>query len=100
MRRIVVLWLAVVLVLALAACSGPADAPTAIAWATRTVNEAGEASSTAVPTNAVGPAGTSSTVSVKYDSDDLDSSASSSDVATITLEGDSITFDGSGGWSG
>ena len=39
---------------------------------------------------------TSSTISVEFDSEDLDSSVSSSDMSYIDLEGNSITFDGSG----
>ena len=35
-------------------------------------------------------------ISVEYDSDDLDASESSSELSTIKLDGDSITFDGGG----
>lgn len=71
MKNIVALLLALTLVFTLTACfSGRVE------------------STNAVPT--------SSTISVAYDSDDLDSSWNSSGMSYITLKGNSITLDGSG----
>jgi len=58
-------------------------------------NDPSAASQAAVDTQQ-NPGTASSPISVEYDSDDLDSSVSSSDMSIIKLEGDSISFEGSG----
>ncbi len=95
MKKITALLLLVTLIFTLTACSGDAVVSTEIVSASEPVNEFGEESGTVVDTqqNSEMP---SSPISVEYDGDDLDSSVSHSDTSYIKLEGDSITFEGSG----
>jgi hypothetical protein len=83
------------LVLTLTACSGDVAESRDVVLAAQPAGESAEGSGTAVGTQQ-DPEATSSPVSVEYDSDDLDSNTSSPDMSCIELEGDSITFDGSG----
>lgn len=46
--------------------------------------------------SSTGSTDVSTTISVSYDEDDVDSSVDSSEVSYITFNGDSISFDGSG----
>lgn len=95
MKRITALLLLVTLIFALTACSGDAVESTDIVSASQPSTGYVEASGTAgnAPQNSET---TSSPISVEYDRDDLDSSVSDSDMSYIKLEGDSITFEGSG----
>jgi hypothetical protein len=95
MKKITALLLLVTLIFTLTACSGDTVVSTEIVSASEPVNGSGEASSSVDNTqqNSEIP---SSPISVEYDGDDLDSSVSHSDVSYIKLEGDSITFEGSG----
>ena len=95
MKRIAYLFSAFIMILALTACSGSMVEPTGSVVAAAPAYESREESATATPTTQ-NPAATVSTVTVKYDADDLDASANRSDMAYIALEGTSIAFDGSG----
>ena len=95
MKKITALLLLVTLIFTLTACSGDAVVSTEIVSASEPVNEFGEASNPVDNTQQKSET-TSSPISVEYDGDDLDSSVSHSDMSYIKLEGDSITFEGSG----
>ena len=97
MKKIIALLLVSTLIFTLTACSGDIVESTATVAvsASQPANGFGVGSSTAVNTEQ-DPEIPSSTIFVEYDSDDLDSSVSSSGMSYIELEGDSITFDGSG----
>jgi len=91
MKKILALWIVSMLIFTLTACVGDTVEPVA----TQPASEPGEGSGTAVGAEQT-PEATARPISVEYDSDDLDSSASSADMRYIVLEGNSITFDGSG----
>ena len=99
MKRIVASILVSTLVIALTACSGDTVEPTDPVSARNS-----EIPSSTVPVEPTDPVPApvqspeipTSTISVEYDSDDLDASVSSPDTSYIELEGDSITLDGSG----
>jgi hypothetical protein len=93
MKKIIALLLLTTLIFTLTACSG--DAVEFIVSASQPATGSGEESGTAVNAQQNSEI-TSSPISVEYDRDDLDSSVSSSDMFYIKLEGDSITFEGSG----
>ena len=95
MKKIIALLLLATLIFTLTACSGDAVESTDIVFASQPATGSGEASGTAVNAQQ-NPEITSSPISVEYDRDDLDSSVSSPDMSYIKLEGDSITFEGSG----
>ena len=95
MKKIIALFLLAILIFTLIACSGDAVEFTDIVSASQPATGSGEETGTAVNAQQNSEI-TSSPISVEYDRDDLDSSASSSDVSYIKLEGDSITFEGSG----
>jgi hypothetical protein len=95
MKKITALLLLVTLIFTLTACSGDAVVSTEILSASEPVNESGEASNP-VDNTQQNSETTSSPISVEYDGDDLDSSVSHSDTSYINLEGNSITFEGSG----
>ncbi len=95
MKKIVALLLVSTLIFTLTACSGDTLEFTDTVSASQPANGSGTASVTAVDVKQNSEI-TPSTISVEYDSDDLDSSVSSSDMSYIELEGNSITFDGSG----
>ena len=95
MNKTKTLLLVLTLVLTLTACSGDAVESAGVALAAQPASESVEGSGTAVSTQQ-NPEAASSPASVEYDSDDLDSSTSSPDMCYIELEGNSITFDGSG----
>jgi hypothetical protein len=95
MKKIIALLLLATLIFTLTACFGDAVEYTDIVSASQSATGSGEESGTAVNAQQNSEI-TSSPISVEYDRDDLDSSASSSDMSYIKLEGDSITFEGSG----
>jgi hypothetical protein len=95
MKRIIALLSGFMLIVTLTACSGDTVASTDIVFASQATQEFAEESSAAVDPQQNSET-TPSPISVEYDRDDLDSSASSSDMVYVTLEGDSITVDGSG----
>jgi hypothetical protein len=95
MKKTTALLLLVTLIFTLTACSGDAVVSTEIVSASEPVNESVEAPSP-VDNTQQNSETTATTVSAEYDNDDLDSSVSHSDMSYIKLEGDSITFDGSG----
>jgi hypothetical protein len=84
-----------VLVLALSACSSGETGFTNSAYAAQSAAATTEETSSAASTQQT--AETASTpISVEYDSDDLEPSASGADTAYIVLAGDAITFEGEG----
>jgi hypothetical protein len=95
MKKLAALLLVLTLIFTLTACSGGAVESAGIAFANQPANESGDESGTAANTQQ-NPGITPSAITVEYDSDDLDSSTSRSDVRYIELEGNSITVDGSG----
>ena len=96
MKKIIALLLASTLIFTLTACSGDTVESTDIVYAAQpAANGSEEESGTTVDTKQNTEI-VSSTISAEYDSDDLDSSVSSSDMSYIELKGNSITFDGSG----
>jgi hypothetical protein len=95
MKKVIYLLWIFALVFALAACLGDTAGPSDLAFVTQPANEPGKESSTAVTTGQ-STGITPSTITVKYDSDDLDSNTNRSDMASIELQGSSIAFSGSG----
>jgi hypothetical protein len=95
MKKITALLLLSTLIFTLIIYSGDTLKSSDMVFASQPANEAGEESGTAVNTKQISELA-SSTISVEYDSDDLYPSVSSSDMSYIELEGNSITFDGSG----
>ena len=95
MNKTIVLFLLATLVLTLIACSGGAVEFTGSVSAAQPGAATAEEASTTVTIQPT--AETASTpVSVEYDSDDLNPSASSPDMSYIELVGDSIAFEGEG----
>jgi len=95
MKKLIALVLLATLIFTLAACSGGAVETIDVGSASRSATGPGEEAGAAdLPQQ--NSEITSSPISVEYDRDDLDSSASSADIAYIELDGDSITFEGSG----
>jgi len=92
MKSFVALLLALPLVLALTACSA---APANLDEVTVVAQPTSEPTSTVVSSE-LDPKPTLTPLVVKYDSDDLDTSSSRSDLSYIKLEGDSVSLDGSG----
>ncbi|MBN1933777.1 MAG: carbohydrate-binding domain-containing protein [Anaerolineae bacterium] len=90
MKKFIALLWALALSITLIACSGKTIESTAVAFGTQPVKE----SSTVVSTS-TDPEVTLGTIAVEYDSDDLDSNTTGSDISYIKLEGNSITLDGS-----
>jgi hypothetical protein len=95
MKTITRLVLLSTLIFMLAACSGVAVESTEGAVTSTALTGLAESTATAVDAQQNSEIA-SSLISVEYDRDDLDSSAGSSDVSYIALEGDSIAFEGSG----
>ena len=95
MKKVMALLLISTLLFTLTACSGDTVEPTAIILATQPANEFREVPATAGNTEQNAEI-LSSTPSVEYDSDDLDSDVSEPDISYIKLEGNSIILDGSG----
>jgi hypothetical protein len=95
MKKIISLFLVSTFIITLTACSGSTNESTSNVLASELASGSGEEHSTAAESNQNSEI-PSSTISVEYDREDLDSSVSSSDMSYITLEGDSITFDGTG----
>lgn len=94
-KAIASLVLLATLVFTLTACSGAAIESIDTVSASQPAAETGEESSIAVSAPQESETA-STTISVEYDADDLDSSVSSPDMSYIKLEGDSITFQGRG----
>jgi hypothetical protein len=93
MKKIFVVGLVLTLFLALAACSSGNSIPNNGLFPSQSVeNSANESATTTTGNQSLA----SSTIPVEYDSDDLDSSSNGAGMSFITLEGDSITLDGSG----
>lgn len=95
MKKITTLFLLSTLIFTLAACSGVAVESTEGVLTSAAVTGLAESTATAVNAQQNSEI-TSSPISLEYDRDDLDSNVSSSDMSYIKLEGDSITFEGSG----
>ena len=95
MKKLIALVLLATLIFTLTACSVDAVETTDIGSASRSATGPGEEAVAAdlSPQNSEIP---SSPILVKYDRDDLDAGASSADISYIELDGDSITFEGSG----
>jgi hypothetical protein len=91
MRNIRALLVVSILIFTLTACVGDVVEPAA----TQPASESGDGSGSTAGTEQT-PEATARPISVEYDGDDLDSSASSADMRAIALEGNSITFDGGG----
>ena len=101
MKKIIACLLLITLFAMLTACSGYAMGATAEADSTSSVAASQPATGLEAAANTT--AGTQQTpeitfvpISVEYDDDDLESSASSAAATTIKLDGDTIIFDGSG----
>ncbi len=95
MKKNLAYFLLTILVIALTACSGGAMETISMVAASEmetSVREETVTESVSLPD----PEPTSTPVSVEYDSDDLEPSEGGSDMSTIELEGESITFEGSG----
>jgi hypothetical protein len=95
MKKIIVLFLVSTLIFTLTACSSGTTESTSDVLASELASGSGEKAVTAVEANQNSEV-PSSIISVEYDHEDLDSSVSSSDMSYITLEGDSIIFEGMG----
>ncbi len=93
MKKIAALFLICTLLLHLTACATNIE-PTRAVVATQTALSTATQAATATRTAAIESEPTPSPV--KYDTDDLDSTAGDSAVSYIRLEGDSIAFEGSG----
>jgi hypothetical protein len=91
-KKIFVAGLVLALILALAACSGGNDITNNDLFPSTSADNSADETSTAVDVQTP----VSSMISVEYDGDDLDSSLNNAGMSYITLEGDSITLDGSG----
>lgn len=91
MKKLISLSMLAILVFTLVACSGEV-VQSSVVSASQPATGAGEQTSTAVATQQ-NSAIALTPIAVKYDQDDLDSSASG---ANIKLEGDSINFEGNG----
>jgi hypothetical protein len=94
-KTIASLLLLATLIFTLTACAGDVAESIGVAAASQPATESVEESSTAVSPQPDSEA-PSGAVTVEYDDDDLDSSVSSPDMSYIKLEGDTITFEGSG----
>jgi hypothetical protein len=94
-KKIIALLLASTLIFILTACSGDTSEFTDPVYASQPVNGSGTESITAVDLKQNSEI-TPVTISVEYNSDDLDSSVSTADMSYIEFEGSSITFAGSG----
>jgi hypothetical protein len=97
MKSLITRLILATLVLTLAACTGGTDQPVAIVSAADTAGEItahviGNVEEQEDTDRGVelGP------ITVEYDQDDLDTGASNTDMATITLAGDTITVEGNG----
>jgi hypothetical protein len=95
MKKITTLFLLSTLIFTLAACSGVAVESTEGVLTSAAVTGLVESTATAVDPQQT-PEIAPSPIAVEYDQDDLDYSINSSDMSYIKLEGDSITFEGSG----
>ncbi len=94
-KPIACLLLLATLLFSLTACAGDVAESIGVVSASQATTESGEESSTAVSAQQDSET-TSSAVTVEYDDDDLGANVDSSDMSYIKLEGDSITFEGSG----
>jgi hypothetical protein len=95
MKQIATLLLVSTLMLTLTACSGDAVESVVSLPASQSTYVSGERSG-GEENSEQNSEITSSIVTVEFDQDDLDTSVSSSVVSYITLDGDSITFEGDG----
>ena len=84
-----------ILAIVLTACSGNTNQSTASVTVSQTGSSIIEDSSVAAVAQEI-PEAVTSTITVDYDSDDLETTTSSSDFTTILLEDDTISFQGSG----
>jgi hypothetical protein len=91
MRKIISLLLLLTLLFALAACSGSTLGTSHTLQTITTGSNAGTSVDASQSSS-----GVSNPISVDYDSDDLDTSATGDNPATITLEGNTISFVGAG----
>jgi hypothetical protein len=95
MKNIGVPLLVLTLIFALSACCSAKLESTDVPFATQPASGSAEESARVSGVTQT-PEATTRPISVEYDSDDLDSSADSSAKSYITLQGDSIAFEGSG----
>jgi hypothetical protein len=95
MKNIMALFLMPILIYTLTACSRNMPISRAAALAPQWTDEVGEETGLAVSPNQNSEIALTPIV-VEYESDDLNTSVSSSDVSYITLDGDSISLDGGG----
>jgi hypothetical protein len=93
-RKILALFLQIILIGALAACSGNGSA--AVDTIISTQQTSVDIEDTTSTTEVQSSASAASTVSVEYDADDLDATISSADISYVKLNGDSIAYEGSG----
>ena len=95
MKKITTLLLLLMLILTLMACSGAtADLSSAIEIAQPAAASDGTGDTTV--TNQQTIAATAIPVTVKYDSEDLETSINNADTSTITLDGNNIVVEGEG----
>ena len=95
MKKIMALVLVLTLIFTLTACSSSNTVPANAVSPSQSTSKSGDEPSTATNVKQ-NSAISSNTISVEYDSDDLDSSLSSADMSYIILEGNSITLNGDG----
>ena len=95
MRHIKIIYLFIILTLALSACTGAAIQTDNLSSTGQVFNTTAEE---AVLTNSSEQTfdSTSRAISIFYDANDLEASESSTDISSITLNGDSITVEGDG----
>ena len=90
MKKIITLLLQATLLIVLAACS-TATAETTVSDSAAQLSAESEAVNVATDANAVAA---SSSLSVKYDSEDLNPNTNTADVSYVKLEGDTISYEG------
>jgi hypothetical protein len=95
MKKMIALFLALVLILTLAACSDGAAETAGAVLATQVASEPA-VETVAIIEASLDTKATVTAVAVEYDDEDLDASVDGSDLTTIWLEGDSATLEGSG----
>jgi hypothetical protein len=95
MKKVITFFLLSTLILSTAACSSDTVQSTDTGFTSQPVNGSGEETDTTLNTNQDSQI-TADDISGEFDNDDLDTNPSTSDLSLIVLEGDSITFNGSG----
>jgi len=95
MKRTFILFLLTILIFAISSCSGAATISTVSGSVVQPTVEAIEISATEVDLQP-GSENSSSSISVDYEAEDLDTNLGNSNASHIFLEGDAIRFEGSG----